>query len=71
MNLETFLDPERLKADRSPYLVSLGTVGDDGSWPAERGHLFGAFTQLNLKGLMHPVPELQRTGHGIPRRGTS
>ena len=67
VNLETFLDPERLKADQSPYLVSLGTVGADGSWPAERGHLFGAFTQLNLKGLIwYPAPELQRAGHAIP-----
>ena len=59
--------PERLKADQSPYLVSLGTHRRDGSWPAERGHLFGAFTQLNVKGLVwYPAPELQRAGSCDP-----
>ena len=67
VHLEAFLDVDQLTTDQSPYLVSLGTLGADGSWPAERGHLFGAFTQLNVKGLIwYPTPELHRAGYAIP-----
>ncbi|HUF58496.1 MAG TPA: extracellular solute-binding protein [Actinomycetota bacterium] len=68
VDLSSFLDADRLWSDQSPYLVSLGTVGPDGSWPATEGQLFGTFTQLSVKGLVwYPVPELQAAGYTIPR----
>ena len=39
IDLGTYIDVDRLKQVQSPYLVSLGTVGDDGSWPASDGSL--------------------------------
>ena len=67
-DMGTFLDVERLRTDQSPYLVSLGTVGPDGSWPSDDGRLYGAFAKINLKGLIwYPVPELRAAGHVVPK----
>jgi serine/threonine protein kinase/ABC-type glycerol-3-phosphate transport system substrate-binding protein len=68
IDLGTYLDIERLKQDQSPYLISLGTLGEDGSWPATTGTTFGAFSDINLKSMVwYPVPELQADGYRIPR----
>jgi ABC-type glycerol-3-phosphate transport system substrate-binding protein len=67
VDLSRFLDADQLRSDQSPYLVSLGTLTPDGSWPGGDGQLFGAFTQLGLKSLVwYPVPELQDAGYEIP-----
>jgi ABC-type glycerol-3-phosphate transport system substrate-binding protein len=67
-DLSRFLDADQLRSDQSPYLVSLGTINEDGSWPASDGKLFGAFTQLNVKSLVwYPVPELRSAGHETPK----
>ena len=52
IDLGTYVDVDRLKQVQSPYLVSLGTVGDDGSWPASEGSLYGAFVSVNLKSMI-------------------
>jgi DNA-binding SARP family transcriptional activator/class 3 adenylate cyclase/ABC-type glycerol-3-phosphate transport system substrate-binding protein len=71
IDMSSFLDVEQLKLDQSPYLVSLGTVGPDGSWPSADGGLFGAFVDLNVKSLVwYPVPELSAAGHTVPRTWT-
>ena len=63
IDLGTYLDLEALKSDQSPYLVSLGTIGDDGSWPASDGATYGAFVSVNLKSMIwYPVPELASRG---------
>jgi DNA-binding SARP family transcriptional activator/ABC-type glycerol-3-phosphate transport system substrate-binding protein len=68
IDLGTYVDIEELKQAQSPYLVSLGTAGDDGSWPATDGTTFGAFQSLNLKSMIwYPVPELRAGGYPIPR----
>ncbi len=68
VDLGAYVDLEQLRADQSPYLVSLGTVDADGSWPSEDGGLFGAFVQLSVKSLIwYPVPELDTAGYDIPR----
>jgi alpha-glucoside transport system substrate-binding protein len=68
VNLGTFLDVARLRADQSPYLVSLGMTDHDGSWPSTDGPLHGAFIGLNLKSFVwYPLPELQRAGYQIPK----
>ena len=72
VNLDQFIDVEQLKADQSPYLVSLGMLGPDGHWPSERGHLFAAFTMVNVKGLVwYPVPELAPPDPRSRRRWTN
>jgi DNA-binding SARP family transcriptional activator/ABC-type glycerol-3-phosphate transport system substrate-binding protein len=68
MDLGAFLDRERLRAETSPYLVSLGTLGADGSWPSADGTTYGAFVKLSLKSLVwYPVPEFQASGYAVPR----
>ncbi len=61
IDIGTYLDIPELKENQSPYLVSLGTVGEDGTWPAPEGSTYGAFVNVNLKGLIwYPVPEFAR-----------
>jgi DNA-binding SARP family transcriptional activator/ABC-type glycerol-3-phosphate transport system substrate-binding protein len=68
IDLGTYLDIEELKRHQSPYLVSLGTIGEDGSWPASTGTTFGAFSDLNLKSMIwYPKPEFRAAGHQFPR----
>ncbi|HEX5937547.1 MAG TPA: extracellular solute-binding protein [Actinomycetota bacterium] len=70
VDMGTYIDLERLKEVQSPYLVSMGTVGVDGSWPADDGHLYGAFTRVNVKGIVwYPKPELRAAGYEIPTSG--
>jgi alpha-glucoside transport system substrate-binding protein len=61
--MSTYLDLDALRRDQSPYLVSLGTVGDDGSWPSSDGATYGVFVSINLKSLVwYPKPELRAVG---------
>jgi len=63
IDLSTYLDLDALRRDQSPYLLSLGTVGDDGSWPASDGATYGVFTSIGLKSLVwYPKPELPARG---------
>ncbi|HET7236898.1 MAG TPA: extracellular solute-binding protein, partial [Actinomycetota bacterium] len=67
VDMATYLDIEQLEDDQSPYLVSLGTMGDDGSWPASEGATYGAFVSANLKSMIwHAAPELRAEGYAIP-----
>jgi ABC-type glycerol-3-phosphate transport system substrate-binding protein/energy-coupling factor transporter ATP-binding protein EcfA2 len=67
MDLGAYLDVERLRSDQSPYLVSLGTVGSDGSWPSGEGGTYGAFVDLNVKSLIwYPVAEFRAAGYATP-----
>jgi serine/threonine protein kinase/ABC-type glycerol-3-phosphate transport system substrate-binding protein len=67
MDLGVYLDADRLKREQSPYLVSLGTVGSDGSWPSNDGGMYGVFEKLSVKSLIwYPVPELRSAGYTIP-----
>jgi DNA-binding SARP family transcriptional activator/ABC-type glycerol-3-phosphate transport system substrate-binding protein len=67
VDMGAFLDAGQLRADQSPYLVRLGTVGPDGSWPSADGGLYGAFVSLDVKSLIwYPVPELRAAGYAIP-----
>jgi alpha-glucoside transport system substrate-binding protein len=67
VDLGAFLDSDALAEEQSPYLVSLGTSGDDGSWPAPEGRLFGLFVRLNVKGMIwYPEPEFREAGYDIP-----
>jgi DNA-binding SARP family transcriptional activator/ABC-type glycerol-3-phosphate transport system substrate-binding protein len=68
IDLSAYVDIGRLNEDQSPYLVSLGTVGDDGTWPASDGATYGAFVQLHLKSMLwYPAPEFREEGYGVPK----
>jgi serine/threonine protein kinase/ABC-type glycerol-3-phosphate transport system substrate-binding protein len=67
MDLGTYLDRERLTKDYRPYLLSLGTVGPDGTWPSDTGTFYGVPTVLQLKSLVwYPIPEFFRAGYSVP-----
>jgi alpha-glucoside transport system substrate-binding protein len=67
VDLGAFVDVEELRSVHSPYLVSLGTLGPEGAWPAEQGQLFGAFHSIGAKGLVwYPVPEFGSAGYRSP-----
>jgi DNA-binding SARP family transcriptional activator/ABC-type glycerol-3-phosphate transport system substrate-binding protein len=67
MDLGIYLDADRLRAEQSPYLVSLGTLASDGSWPSSGGSLYGVFDELSVKNLIwYPVPEFRSAGYEIP-----
>jgi serine/threonine protein kinase/ABC-type glycerol-3-phosphate transport system substrate-binding protein len=66
-DLSRYLDVEALREQTSPYLVSLGTIGRDGSWPSDGGSTYGAFTRLGLKSMIwYPVPEFEEAGYSLP-----
>lgn len=66
-DLGGYLDLDLLREDTSPSLVSLGTVGPDGSWPATDGATVGAFVHLGLKSLIwYPEPEFREAGYTAP-----
>jgi alpha-glucoside transport system substrate-binding protein len=68
IDLGGVVDTAALKQSQSPYLVSLGTVGKDGSWPSAEGTTYGAAVNLGLKSLIwYPVPEFRAAGYMVPR----
>ena len=68
MDLGAYVDADRLAADQSPYLVSLGTVGTDGAWPTTMGGLYGAFVDLSAKSLIYYPPRaLRATRVDVPK----
>ena len=67
MDLGSYLDADRLRRELSPYLISLGSVGSDGSWPSNGGSVYGVFDQLFVNSLIwYPVPEFRSAGYAIP-----
>jgi alpha-glucoside transport system substrate-binding protein len=67
MDLGIYLEADRLRREQSPYLVSLGTVGSDGSWPSKDGGMYAVFGSLSVKSLIwYPVPEFRSAGYAIP-----
>jgi serine/threonine protein kinase len=67
VDLSAYVGADRLATEQSPYLVSLGTVGPDGSWPASDGTLYGAFADLNVKNLIYyPPPAMRAGGYRVP-----
>jgi alpha-glucoside transport system substrate-binding protein len=67
IDLSRYLDVADLEQTSSPYLVALGSVGADGSWPAADGALYGGTVALSNKSLIwYPDPEFGDAGYTIP-----
>jgi DNA-binding SARP family transcriptional activator/ABC-type glycerol-3-phosphate transport system substrate-binding protein len=63
-----FVDVARLRAIAGDYLVRLGTVGTNGSWPAAEGRLYGAaFATEAESQVWYPKAAFERAGYAVPR----
>jgi alpha-glucoside transport system substrate-binding protein len=52
VDLSHYLDRADLERSFGPYLTSMLSIGDDGSWPAESGAVYGVWTTLSNKSLI-------------------
>ncbi len=67
IDLGAFVDAGRLRADLGGYLVSLGTLDAEGTWPAGSGTLYGAPVAASLGGLVwYPKAAFEKAGYAIP-----
>ena len=68
VDLSTLIDLDGLRAAAGDYLVELGTVGNDGSWPASQGRLYGAPFATEAESLIwYPKAEFDAAGYVVPR----
>ena len=68
MDLSGIVDVEGLRSTAGDYLVRLGTVGADGSWPAAGGGLYGATFATEAESLVwYPRAAFERAGYAVPR----
>ncbi len=68
VDMSSFVDGARLRSTAGAYLVGLGTVGTDGSWPAAAGHLYAATFATETEGLTwYPKAAFDRAGYTVPR----
>jgi DNA-binding SARP family transcriptional activator/ABC-type glycerol-3-phosphate transport system substrate-binding protein len=67
IDIATYLDLGELRRELSPYLVSLGTVADDGAWPAEHGSVFALPVRVaNKSTVWYSIPRFEEGGYAVP-----
>ena len=67
IDLGRYLDVDRMRAVMAPHLLSLGTVGGDGTWPAADGALHGVPLRLSNKSTVwYSLPAFEEAGYEIP-----
>ncbi|MGI8792418.1 MAG: ABC transporter substrate-binding protein [Acidimicrobiales bacterium] len=67
MDLTRYLDRDELEMTQSPYLTSLVSLGDDGSWPSTSGPVYGLWSKLDAKSLVwFNIAAFDRLGQGVP-----
>jgi DNA-binding SARP family transcriptional activator/ABC-type glycerol-3-phosphate transport system substrate-binding protein len=67
MNAGTYLDVSELRTTMSRHLVSLGTVADDGSWPATDGAVYGLPVRIvNKSTIWYARRPFEREGYDLP-----
>ena len=68
VDMSGFVDVARLRSIAGDYLVRLGTVGADGTWPAAEGRLYGAAFAIEAESLVwYPKAAFERAGYAVPR----
>jgi alpha-glucoside transport system substrate-binding protein len=68
VDMSGFIDVARLRSNGGDYLVRLGTVGFDGTWPASDGPLYGAPFATEAESLVwYPKAAFERAGYSVPR----
>ncbi len=67
VDMSGFVDVARLRSNGGDYLVRLGTVGVDGTWPATDGHLYGAPFATEAESLVwYPRAAFERARYAVP-----
>ena len=67
IDLAGYLDMEEVRATFAPHLLSLGTVGADGSWPADEGALFALPVKISDKSVIwYPHSVFAEGGYDVP-----
>ncbi|NNF54966.1 MAG: extracellular solute-binding protein [Acidimicrobiales bacterium] len=67
IDLSAYLDIETVTSDFGSSILSLGTVGSDGSWPSKEGRLFGLPLRIDIKGLVfYPRAKFEAAGYSVP-----
>lgn len=67
MDLTLHLDRDEIEERQGSYLTSLVSVGDDGSWPADSGAVYGLWWQLDVKSLVwYNVGVFEQLGREVP-----
>jgi DNA-binding SARP family transcriptional activator/serine/threonine protein kinase/ABC-type glycerol-3-phosphate transport system substrate-binding protein len=67
MDVTRYLDREELEATQSPYLTSLLSRGDDGSWPSASGPVYGVWDKLDAKSLIwYNIAAFEQLGRDLP-----
>jgi DNA-binding SARP family transcriptional activator len=68
VDLSGYVDVARLHSTAGDYLAGLGTMGNDGSWPAAAGHLYGApFATEGESLVWYPRTAFERAGYTVPQ----
>ncbi|MBP1705975.1 MAG: extracellular solute-binding protein family 1, partial [Chloroflexi bacterium] len=68
VDMSGFIELERLRSAAGGYLVGLGTVGADGTWPAAEGSLFGAPVVVEASSLVwYPQAAFEQASYRVPR----
>ncbi len=68
VDLSPFVDVASLRAAAGDYLVGLGTVDTDGTWPASHGDLYGVTFATEAESLIwYPKAEFDEAGYTVPR----
>ena len=67
IDLAGYLDLQDVRAAFAPHLRSLGTVGEDGAWPATEGALYGLPVRISNKSVIwYSRPVFSEGGYEIP-----
>jgi alpha-glucoside transport system substrate-binding protein len=68
VDLADMIDVPRLRATAGDYLVGLGTVAADGTWPADDGLVAGAPMAVEAESLVwYPKAAFERASYEVPR----
>jgi DNA-binding SARP family transcriptional activator/ABC-type glycerol-3-phosphate transport system substrate-binding protein len=67
IDISAYLDAAELRTTLSPHLVSLGTVADDGAWPADQGGVYGIPVKVvNKSTVWYSLPAFEQAGYELP-----
>jgi DNA-binding SARP family transcriptional activator/ABC-type glycerol-3-phosphate transport system substrate-binding protein len=67
VELSAYLDVDALRDAYSPHLIALGSVADDGTWPASETPVYGLPHRLDVKSIVwYPVGRFEAAGYEVP-----
>jgi alpha-glucoside transport system substrate-binding protein len=67
IDVATYLDAGELETAISPHLLSLGTVAEDGTWPADDGAVLALPVRVvNKSTIWYAIPRFEEGGYAVP-----